>query len=350
MRAKEFIASNETSLKYPEEVKQIISDLLPLRSCKQKTVEYYNKKLVSDIRLQGCLLAKELYDKNNAMQADEPEGFLLGPDEIPVEKAGLVRDELFEVIKDDKTFGYLFFLLGNLRNSQRPTNPIDCVPDERGILEALKQSRDDYPKAALSEYLDDDINFAQYRKLSDAGITEEKDILDWFNNAYRIYDEIRLVKANPLSAIRIYDDDNSCGNGEAKSLTFRFICTLIESTASDDKRLLRIREELKRALPSADSGSPTTTSKFHLKQKKGRKTDLARVVNVLLEMGFFVDADGDQAVKADFFEALGQLLNENFKDYQNLLSTTKGASVADQKALTRIFEEMLTKQKEIISK
>ena len=350
MRAKEFIASNETSLKHPEEVKQIINELLPLRSCKQKTVEYYNKKLISDIRLQGCLLAKELYEKNNAMQADEPEGFLLGSDEIPVENAAAVRDELFEVIKDDKTFGYLFFLLGNLRNSQRPTHPIDCVPDEKGILDALKQSRDDYPKSALSEYLDDDINFAQYRKLTDAGITDEATILDWFNNAYHIYDEIRLVKANPLSAIRIYDEDNSCGSDEAKALTFRFICTLIESTASDDKRLIRIKEELKRVLPSTDNGNAAATSKFHLKQKKGRKTDFARVMNVLLEMGFFVDSDGDQAVKADFFDALGVLLNENFKDYQNLLSTTKGTSVADQKALTRVFEEMLAKQKEIISK
>ena len=54
--------------------------------------------------------------------------------------------------------------------------------------------------------------------------------------------------------------------------------------------------------------------------------------------------------KAEFFQALGKLLNENFKDYQNLLSTTKGASVADQKALTKVFEDMLDKQKSIISK
>ena len=73
-------------------------------------------------------------------------------------------------------------------------------------------------------------------------------------------------------------------------------------------------------------------------------------MNVLLEMGFFTDADGDQAKKAEFFQALGKLLNENFKDYQNLLSTTKGASVADQKALTKVFEDMLDKQKSIISK
>ena len=72
------------------------------------------------------------------MQTAEPEEFQMKEGEIPVEIAASVRDELFDVIKEDKTFGYLYFLLGNLRNSQRPTNPIDCVPDEHGIVEALR--------------------------------------------------------------------------------------------------------------------------------------------------------------------------------------------------------------------
>lgn len=109
MRAKEYIACSEASLKHP-----------------------------ADIRLQACLLQKELYEKNNAMQMAEPEEFQMKEGEIPVEIAASVRNELFDVIKEDKTFGYLYFLLGNLRNSLRPTNPIDCVPDEHGIVEALR--------------------------------------------------------------------------------------------------------------------------------------------------------------------------------------------------------------------
>lgn len=31
------------------------------------------RKLIADIRLQACLLQKELYEKNNAMQTAEPE-------------------------------------------------------------------------------------------------------------------------------------------------------------------------------------------------------------------------------------------------------------------------------------
>ena len=249
MRAKEYIAYNQATLKHPDEIRQIVDEMLPLRSSRQQTVDYYNRKLIADIRLQACLLQKELYEKNNAMQPEAPEEFQMREGEIPVEIASAVRDELFDVIKEDKTFGYLYFLLGNLRNSQRPTNPIDCVPDERGIVEALKTSRDDYPKTDLSEYLDDDINFAQYQDLTEAGITDEAQLLAWFNNAYRIYDEMRLAKSNPISAVKTFLDDKSYESQAAKDLTGRFICEIILSTAVDDKRLKRIKDELERHLP-----------------------------------------------------------------------------------------------------
>ena len=249
MRAKEYIAYNQATLKHPDEIRQIVDEMLPLRSSRQQTVDYYNRKLIADIRLQACLLQKELYEKNNAMQPEAPEEFQMREGEIPVEIASAVRDELFDVIKEDKTFGYLYFLLGNLRNSQRPTNPIDCVPDERGIVEALKTSRDDYPKTDLSEYLDDDINFARYQDLTEAGITDEAQLLAWFNNAYRIYDEMRLAKSNPISAVKTFLDDKSYESQAAKDLTGRFICEIILSTAVDDKRLKRIKDELERHLP-----------------------------------------------------------------------------------------------------
>lgn len=249
MRAKEYIAINEANLKYPVHIKQIISEMLPIRADKQKTVDYYNKKLTADIRLQGYLLAKELYEKNNALQTIEPEEFHLEQDEIPVEIAPSVRDELFDVIKEDKTFGYLYFLLGNLRNSLRPNNPIDCVPDERSITEALKISRDDYPKANLAEYLDDDINYAQYRKLVEHGISDQEELLIWFNNAYRIFDEIRLLKTNPLNVIQFYKDDTTHTSDASKTLTYHFICDLVLTLYTEEKRLNRIRNEILRILP-----------------------------------------------------------------------------------------------------
>ena len=68
--------------------------MLPLRSSRQQTVDYYNRKLIADIRLQACLLQKELYEKNNAMQPEAPEEFQMREGEIPVEIASAVRDEL----------------------------------------------------------------------------------------------------------------------------------------------------------------------------------------------------------------------------------------------------------------
>ena len=299
MRAKEYIAYNQATLKHPDEIRQIVDEMLPLRSSRQQTVDYYNSKLIADIRLQACLLQKELYEKNNAMQPEAPEEFQMREGEIPVEIASAVRDELFDVIKEDKTFGYLYFLLGNLRNSQRPTNPIDCVPDERGIVEALKTSRDDYPKTDLSEYLDDDINFAQYQDLTEVGITDEAKLLAWFNNAYRIYDEMRLTKSNPISAVKVFLDDNSYESQAAKDLTGRFICEIILSTAADDKRLNRIKDELERHLPdestlggtdenAADkakgSNKIRTVVVYELLQKLGKGksfNDLSKICNLV---------------------------------------------------------------------
>lgn len=58
MRAKEYIAANESSMKFPVEIEQIIGDLLPLRASKQQTVDYYNRKLIADIRRQGICSEK----------------------------------------------------------------------------------------------------------------------------------------------------------------------------------------------------------------------------------------------------------------------------------------------------
>lgn len=91
MRAKEYIACSEASLKHPAEIRQIIDEMLPLRSSRQETVDCYNRKLIADIHLQACLLQKELYEKNNAMQTAEPEEFQMKEGEIPVEIAAAVR-------------------------------------------------------------------------------------------------------------------------------------------------------------------------------------------------------------------------------------------------------------------
>ena len=281
MRAKEYIAQNEKKLKYAAAIKRIIAEMMPLRANRQQTVDYYNSHLIADIRLQSFLFQKDLYEKHNAMQPVEPEPFQMNAGEIPVEIAAAVREELFHVIKEDESFGYLFFLLGNLRNSQRPTKPIDCWPDEKAIQNALFNQRDDYPKATLAEYLDDDINFSQYQDLTEAGITDEAALVDWFNNAYRIFDEMRLHKENPISAVKVFLDDDSYESRVTKELTGRFIYELIIMDGGEDKRLKRIGEELDRHLP--DESSLDGSNEAHEDKTKGSNKIRTVVVYELLQ-------------------------------------------------------------------
>ena len=46
--------------KYSAEIRQIIDEMLPLRSSRQQTVDYYNRKLIADIRLQARLHLEHL--------------------------------------------------------------------------------------------------------------------------------------------------------------------------------------------------------------------------------------------------------------------------------------------------
>ncbi|MBQ6305847.1 MAG: hypothetical protein IJK78_04720, partial [Bacteroidales bacterium] len=106
MRAKEYIEQNKSSINHLDEVKRIIDELLPLRMSKEKTDEYYNNVLSADIRLRNYLLQKELYEKKNAMQLEEP-SFVEIPNEIPTDHISDIRETLFQVIRTDESFGYL---------------------------------------------------------------------------------------------------------------------------------------------------------------------------------------------------------------------------------------------------
>lgn len=129
MRAKEFIEMHQSTIENLDDVKRIISELMPLRLNKQATDDYYNKVLSADIRLQNYLLQKDFYEKNNAMQVDKPD-LITYENEIPIEKVDSIRNSLFEIIKNDKSFGYLYFILGTEQNSKHKSEPIDCIPNE----------------------------------------------------------------------------------------------------------------------------------------------------------------------------------------------------------------------------
>lgn len=72
MRAKEYIELHKDEIKNLEDIKRIIDDLLPIRKSKDATDKYFNEVLTADIRKQNYLLQKDMYDRNNSMQTEEP--------------------------------------------------------------------------------------------------------------------------------------------------------------------------------------------------------------------------------------------------------------------------------------
>lgn len=89
-------------------------------------------------------------------------------------------------------------------------------------------------------------------------------------------------------------------------------------------------------------------SKVYLNPKRGTKIDFIRVVNVLYELGFFTDAQGNSISKKEVFTTLGRFANVNLEDYDKDLSRALNDSTALEKHL-KIFDRMGEKMEEIFN-
>ena len=246
MRAKEYIEQNKSSINHLDEVKRIIDELLPLRMSKEKTDEYYNNVLSADIRLRNYLLQKELYEKKNAMQLEEP-SFVEIPNEIPTDHISEIRETLFQVIRTDESFGYLFFLLGTEQNAKHKSEPIDCIPNAERIKNAIGKNRDDYPKATLDDYLDDDFNYKHYDSLISENQypDDQSALLEHFNEAYLIYDELRCRK-HKISEVRKYCNELDFPSEKEQYFQLQFVISMIEHYESNDEQLNRVKRNCRR--------------------------------------------------------------------------------------------------------
>lgn len=253
MRAKEYIEQNKSSINHLDEVKRIINELLPLRMSKEKTDEYYNNVLSADIRLRNYLLQKELYEKKNVMQLEEP-SFVEIPDEIPTDHISEIRETLFQVIRTDESFGYLFFLLGTEQNAKHKSEPIDCIPNAERIKNAIGQNRDDYPKTTLDDYLDDDFNYKHYDTLISENQypDDQTALLEHFNNAYLIYDELRCRK-HKISEVRKHCKELGFVSEKERYFQLQFVISMIERYESDDEQLNRVKKELQKIIEPLQS-------------------------------------------------------------------------------------------------
>ena len=364
MRAKEYLEINKSSLSYADDIKRVIVDLMPLRKDKVATDKYYNRYLLSDWRLERFKQDMQDYNLNNgSIEKPSLETF---EGEISAKEANLFRGQLFDVIQEDKSFGYLFYQLGvekNQKNAFYKNKPIQCVPDESTILSSINRYRDDYPKQTLDEFIDDALNYEQYSFLTENNIIENEPttLLDYFNTSYLIYDEVRCIK-NKLSQVNQYCKNFTFPDDLQKYWVLSFVSQLIAFFEKDDVQLERCRNEILKIIRPLEQklypqGVPTSheqinesksiSSNIYLSSAKGKKVNFIRVINCLYELGFFKDQGQNSITKKEVFETFGQALNIDLSTYQNDLSVSKSTANRDMKSTIKIFEEMLEKQREI---
>jgi hypothetical protein len=247
MRAYEYLEINKSSIQYFDDIKMVIADLMPLRKNKKATDKYYNDYLLSDWRFGVYQKEIRNYQLDSSNQTQEPVLEKIDG-EIPHTEAPAFRSQLFDVVKDDASFGYLFYQLGvekNKKSAFHKSKPIQCVPDDNAIVEAIQRYRDDYPKKSLDEFLDDNFNYEQYSFLTENNIFSEdtNTFLLYFNTTYLVYDKIRCLK-NKLSEVNQYCKQFEFPNEVHKYWILSFITQMIDEFEKQDKQLERCKNEI----------------------------------------------------------------------------------------------------------
>ncbi len=90
------------------------------------------------------------------------------------------------------------------------------------------------------------------------------------------------------------------------------------------------------------------TSPVFLRDERGVKIDIIRVLNTLYELGKFTGADGSRLTKKVFFTTMGRALNVDLSNYDKDLSRSTSDSTSLDKHL-RIFDDMRRKMEDIWS-
>ena len=354
MRAKEYFNQHKHELKYAEVVGKIINDLLPLRKDPKATAAYMNQRLSADIRYQHYLLKKELFERGHALQPDQPV-FEELEDDISKDISIEVRKELFCVIREDESFGYLYYILGTEYNTHHCDEPIDCVPDSEQILRSIIDNRDDYPKKELDSFINEELNYRQYCTLQDGRYWEDDDTLylNYFNRVYEIYDELRLRRSSMLEVKKYLKEQLFCNDVE-KYWVYAFIITLIEASKQMDESLGRCKVQLAREIeplrekvilqPVSQGMSPV-----YLADRTGIRIDIIRILNVLYELGTFTGENGKKIRKKDVMIAMGQAMNIDLSGYDKDLSRSLSDSTKLEKH-QKVFEDMLQKMTDIFNK
>lgn len=234
MRAREYLEINKSKIQYYEIVKSAIDDLSLLRNNKRKTTEYFNKHLFSDARYIA-----------------QKEGYVPREGEIDKSYVYDIRMCILNAVCHDESFIYAFNIIVMQSNKYYEFLPLTiCKIKEINcntisyIENICSQYREDYPKSNLIDFLHDTLNAMYYEFNQHNLIKDEEWWLYAFNQAYAIFDEMRLQLYEPFKAFELvkqYKNDDKELEFTVKDIVRRIVC---EYRFDLDEKQLREMEVL----------------------------------------------------------------------------------------------------------
>ena len=193
MRAKEYLEINKERILYFDIVKSAIDALGPLRNKKRETEEYFNRYLFADARY-----------------AAQKEEFEVREGEVNKNYAYDVRMYIMNAVSSDDSFIFTYniilmqknkyFYIASLNFCKLKEINCNTVSEIERVCSLYKE---DYPNNNLMCFLHDDDNSLYYEEKQ---LVLNKDV-DWwlsaFNEAYAIFDNMRLLLHEPFDAKRL---------------------------------------------------------------------------------------------------------------------------------------------------
>ena len=193
MRAKEYLEINKERILYFDIVKSAIDALGRLRNNKIETLEYFNRYLFADARY-----------------AAQKEEFEVREGEVNKNYAYDVRMYIMNAVSSDESFIFTYniilmqknkyFYIASLNFCKLKEINCNTVSEIERVRSLYKE---DYPNNNLMCFLHDDDNSLYYEEKQ---LVLNKDV-DWwlsaFNEAYAIFDNMRLLLYEPFDAKRL---------------------------------------------------------------------------------------------------------------------------------------------------
>ena len=193
MRAKEYLEINKERILYFDIVKSAIDALGRLRNNKIETEEYFNRYLFADARY-----------------AAQKEEFEVREGEVNKNYAYDVRMYIMNAVSSDDSFIFTYniilmqknkyFYIASLNFCKLKEINCNTVSEIERVRSLYKE---DYPNNNLMCFLHDDDNSLYYEEKQ---LVLNKDV-DWwlsaFNEAYAIFDNMRLLLYEPFDAKRL---------------------------------------------------------------------------------------------------------------------------------------------------